>query len=102
MMGLKSIEMQVAIPRTQEATRIQDQLNQRGNLLHAQNLEEQKDSAEKLRRKSTKLEEKNSVKLQDEEKKREKDSNQQQKKEKEQAVVDSKHPYKGKRIDLRL
>ena len=41
-MSLKAIEMQVALPRTLDATKLHDQLQQRGQLINDQANEEVK------------------------------------------------------------
>ena len=49
MMRLKSIEMQVALPRTLDANKLHDQLQQRGQLINDQANEEVKKEVEKQR-----------------------------------------------------
>lgn|SRR5690625_4995477 len=101
-MSLKSIELQVAIPRTHDAGKMQDQMTKQSqnfqDTLTKQQLEE-----EILRR--NKVNEYDAVKHQnisDEERHRQEQNEQHQKE--RQAKEDEKeklsHPYLGKRIDF--
>lgn len=101
-MSLKAIEMQVALPRTQDAGRVQEQLNQRNVVEQHQIQQEQKQKAELERKKSTKMEGSISRMIQDEEaSSQSRDQSSKKRKEKKKEEV-SPHPYKGKHIDISL
>lgn len=101
-MELKSIEMQIALPRTQDAGRLQDQLQNRGQLQQDQiNQSVQKD-VEKLQNSVVKEERKDTVRLHQEEEGREEYKGQKRDKKKQKGKnknLKEKHPYKGRRID---
>ncbi|MBO0995417.1 hypothetical protein [Bacillus sp. SD088] len=103
-MSLKLIELQVALPRTTEAGKIAEQLQQRGQAMTEQAKEETKDRIEQERQRVNQLDENDEVRLKKEDPsakdQKERHSNQ-NKKEKtaENKLVNEQHPYKGKRID---
>lgn len=99
-MSLKSIEMQIALPRTIDAAKLQDQLSQKGQLINDQaNLQMQQEEI-KQRMTVVKQEQKDQAKFQqqggnsggnsDYKEKREGKVNQKSK---------EKHPYKGNFLD---
>lgn len=100
-MSLKAIEMQIALPRTQDAGKIQEQLQQRGQHLQehaAQSVMKEDD----LKRKTVvKNHQKQEARLNQEDSR----SGQQQQngrgehKNKDDQLEQSHHPYKGKVID---
>ena len=103
-MSLKLIELQVALPRTMEAGKITEQLQQRGQIMSEQAKEESKDKTEIERKRVNSLDENDEVRLRNEDgapkdqknhhsnlNKREQTS--------EKKSANEKHPYKGKRID---
>lgn len=100
-MSLKSVEMQVALPRTHDAGKIQEQLQQRGQL--------QNDMAAISAEKEERM--KKSGILRQEQKdiarfhhnQGGKEENQQKKddKEKQQQQDKENHPYKGTKLDIR-
>lgn len=101
-MSLKTIELQIAIPRTQDAGKIQHELNERSNLANAQaNLSVQKED-EKKRTSVLKNEKSAQLKMDNENKN--KDNHEQspsnQSKKDEQGTVETSHPYKGHFIDF--
>ncbi|PLR77661.1 hypothetical protein CU633_09645 [Bacillus sp. V3-13] len=99
-MSLKSIEMQVALPRTQDAGRIQEQLQQRGQHLIEHAAESVQKNEEKQRKTVQKNEQKGEVKMsKDESKKQDDGSKQESKQEKEKKAAKELHPYKGTIID---
>lgn len=103
-MSLKSIEMQVALPRTMEVGKIQEQLQQRGqNMNDFATMRNQKEDEQK-RTSVIKHEQKSNVKLSQEErnnnkKEQEERENKQMKKTKDINDMKEKHPYKGNVID---
>lgn len=94
--------MQIALPRTQDAGRLQDQLQNRGQLQQDQiNQSVQKD-VEKLQNSVVKEERKDTVRLHQEEEGREEYKGQKRDKKKQKEKnknLKEKHPYKGTRID---
>ncbi|MBM7094201.1 MULTISPECIES: hypothetical protein [Alteribacter] len=91
MSGLKSIELQVALPRTQTAGKIQDQLQQRGNNAQAY-LAKDRLRTDEVKRKNIAKTEKTSHK------RIHKDDSGSGSKEKQKES--GEHPYKGNQIDL--
>lgn len=105
-MSLKSVELQVAIPRSQDAGRLQEQLNQRQVIQHHQSAEEQKTHAELQRLKASHLESKNHSKISSDDPSSQEHSQQndhhRNRQEKERGEEQAKHPFKGKHIDISL
>jgi hypothetical protein len=103
-MSLKSIEMQVALPRTFDSSKLHEQLSQRGQHMNDQAVEEMKQEEWKLRSSVLKQEQKDEVKLQqdnenskDQRDHKEKNSKKKQNNERQTA---KNHPYKGNHIDF--
>jgi hypothetical protein len=100
-MSLKAIEMQIALPRTQDAGKIQEQLQQRGQ--HLQEHAAQSVTKEDELKRKTVI--KNNQKQEAHLKKDDGSSNQNQEQSRhnKQKNIDSHiqqhHPYKGKVID---
>jgi len=100
-MSFRAIELQVALPRTQDVGKIQEQLQQRGQVTQDQLADEQK-KLDELRQVST-TEETEKSKLEKErqdQKKREQEKREQQAREKKKEVKKEAHPYKGKFVDF--
>ncbi|GEL75851.1 hypothetical protein [Tenuibacillus multivorans] len=99
-MSWKAVELQVALPRTQDASQLQDQMNQRGQLTQEQLAQSQIKQAE-LKRKRV-LETKNKDKIRHDEDS-DHGSNQESftsnKKNQPEDEPSEKHPYLGKIID---
>ncbi|MBU5594985.1 hypothetical protein KQI76_07385 [Amphibacillus sp. MSJ-3] len=101
-MSWKAVEMQVALPRTQDAGRIQEQIQQRGQFMQDIISQAQLQSEETKRRTISDLE--RSYQLKNDKANKEKskhDGKPISKKDKQteyQMKVD--HPYLGKRIDI--
>jgi hypothetical protein len=104
-MSLKSLEMQVALPRTQDFGKMQEQMNQRAMVNQQQSSQEEKVKAELDRKRSAKMEGKNKGNISSEDQsssngyaeqknKRQKDN--------DQSEDHSAHPFKGKHIDISL
>lgn len=103
-MSLKAIEMQVALPRTMDAGKMQEQLQQRGQTLNDVAAERTLKEEEQKRTTVIKQEQKSNVKLSQEERGNKKNSDEHKSKEKEKSRNEiekkEKHPYKGSRIDF--
>lgn len=104
--GLKSIELQVALPRTQTAGKLQDQMQQRSTV--AQDQLSQQQIEEQIRKRNAVTEtdatEKKRLNNDDESKKDKGKQMMQGKKKKQEKETGEKkelHPYKGKHIDIK-
>lgn len=100
-MSLKSIEMQIALPRTIDAAKLQDQLSQRGQLLNDQaNMQMQKEEI-KQRKTVVKQEQMDNAKFH-QQGGESKGSFQYEGKEKKKILQKTKenHPYKGNSLDF--
>ncbi len=105
-MSLKSVELQVAIPRTQEAARVQEQLHQRPQHDQQQVSGQLQKQYETERKRPQSLQESDQRIIREDEHSSGKHSSQQQnsrqknqtQKQKESAI----HPYKGHHIDISL
>lgn len=101
-MGFKSIELQVAIPRSQDAGRMQDQMMRQGQQFQ-ETLTQQKLREEVINR--TKVNEyddvrKKNITDEDEKNKREKEMKKNKKNDKGEENETTNHPYLGKKIDF--
>lgn len=97
-MGLKSIEMQVAIPRSQDAGKMQDDLSRQGQRFQERITEEQL-RAEVRQRSRTERQEKTLKRNINDNKNNQnhhEPSGKKQKKKKKQSI---QHPYLGRQID---
>lgn len=105
-MSLKSIELQVALPRTIEAGRIQDQLTQKSNHDQQQLALMNQSEQELNRTRSTPLIATHEYLGLHQNSKREQSPKERQKAQKDkrnvQAPKNAEHPYSGKHIDLSL
>ncbi|MEK3989594.1 hypothetical protein [Robertmurraya sp. FSL R5-0851] len=100
-MSLKAIEMQIALPRMQDASKLQEQLQQRGQQQNDVAANTVAKEVEKNRISVNKHEQKEQVRLKDHQ--RDKNDNQQGKrnrKNKESQPVKEVHPYKGNFFDF--
>ncbi|MCJ8006290.1 hypothetical protein ACFFF5_03830 [Lederbergia wuyishanensis] len=100
-MSLKSIEMQVAIPRTVEAGKMSEQLQQRGQVIVEQATEEMKEKVERERTGIIETDSKGKLLLNDNKSSGQHNDGLQSKKKKVRQLkkVVANHPYKGKTID---
>ncbi|MBT2688584.1 hypothetical protein J7I93_10345 [Bacillus sp. ISL-47] len=100
-MTLKSIELQVAIPRTIEAGKLQEQLQQRGQTMGGIAAEKTRRDEEKHRSTVIKQEQKQNVNLSKEDKNNRKgrDEPDQKEKQKKDSSKEQSHPFKGQLID---
>ena len=100
-MSLKAIEMQIALPRMQDASKLQEQIQQRGQQQNDVAANSVAKEVEKNRISVTKHEQKEQVRLKDQQ--RDKKGNQEGKKNrknKESQSVKEVHPYKGNFFDF--
>ncbi|MFD2443548.1 hypothetical protein ACFSO7_06050 [Bacillus sp. CGMCC 1.16607] len=100
-MSLKAIEMQIALPRTQDAGKIHEQLQQRGQISQDRLAEKNQKEQEKKRVTVNKNESKDKVVVKKDTDKKQQ-NNQQEKggKMKEADTEKIIHPYKGTKIDF--
>lgn len=103
-MGLKLLELQVALHRTQDAGKIQEQKNQRVMANQQLSSEEQKLKAEIEKNKSMKMEGKGDSKISSDDPSSNGHSEQKNKRPKneEDSEMLPSHPFKGKHIDISL
>ncbi|MCM3089621.1 MULTISPECIES: hypothetical protein [unclassified Cytobacillus] len=100
-MSLKSLEMQVALPRTFEAGKIQEQLQQRGQTISGLAADSTQENAEKQRITVIKQENKQNVNLGNDDSRGQTENEGNDRKEDRKKDSNDKlnHPYKGKVID---
>ncbi|MCJ7839665.1 hypothetical protein MUB24_01810 [Lederbergia sp. NSJ-179] len=102
-MSLKSIELQVALPRTMEAGKITEQLQQRGQNMSEQVSEEIEEKLKRDRESVNHLEEKVELQLREEDGSSQQNHPQQPHTNRRNKSTEKKnrdnHPYKGNRID---
>lgn len=103
-MSLKSVEMQIALPRTIEAGKIQEQLQQRGQNMNDIGVQQTQKEEEKKRSTVIKQEQKGNVKLSQKQQENQQGTNGQQENEEQKEEKEKKqkeyHPYKGTVIDF--
>jgi len=101
-MSLKAIEMQIALPRTQDAGKIQEQLQQRGQH-HQEHAAQSVTKEDELKRKTViKNNQKQEARLNKDDRSsnhNQEQSNPDKKKNSENHHIQQNHPYKGKVID---
>jgi len=100
-MSLKAIEMQIALPRMQDASKLQEQIQQRGQQQNDVAANSITKEVEKNRISVNKHEQKERARLKEQE--REKSGHEQGKKDrkmKESQPVKEVHPYKGNFFDF--
>lgn len=102
-MGLKSIELQVAIPRSQDAGKMQEQLTRQGQQFQETLTQQQLKDEIVKRTKINRFDEVDQRKVDDKDKQNHDESEQQQSKKKKQKRKGkekySNHPYLGAHID---
>jgi hypothetical protein len=106
-MSFKSIEMQVAIPRTNDAGLMQNQLNQKPVADQSALAEQSKRLTEEQRTRSVKAESPVESRVRNEDQQRRQQGNnhsgqRQYQRDEKSSPSPSPHPYKGKHIDLSL
>lgn len=101
-MSWKAVEMQVALPRTQDAGRIQEQIQQRGQFMQDVISQAQLQSEETKRRTVSDLDQGYKLKNDEREKAKSKSNLKSTSKKSKQPDYQMRveHPYLGKRIDF--
>ncbi|MDQ0214275.1 sRNA-binding protein [Oikeobacillus pervagus] len=101
-MSLKSVEMQIALPRTHEAGKISNQQQQQGQLLQEHAAENTEKQLERKRKMVHQSEQKEELHLKERQSKEHSpvERQHQNQKNKKKRQKESKHPYKGKQIDI--
>ncbi|RFU71313.1 hypothetical protein D0469_02030 [Peribacillus saganii] len=100
-MSLKSIEMQVALPRTYDASKLQEQLQQRGQLMHDNAAREMHKEDKKKRTTVMKQKAKERPGFPNEDQSNGSYSGDQSRKQKKNIKEKNhNHPYKGNNIDF--
>lgn len=95
----KAVEMQVALPRTQDVGKIQEQIEQRGQFMqHAIN--QQAKSEDVIKRHSVNETEKQRLLREEEKKKKEQQLLKHELDQKKQNKATQQHPFLGRRIDM--
>ncbi|MFA9558058.1 hypothetical protein ACERII_12180 [Evansella sp. AB-rgal1] len=104
MSGLRSIEMQVALPRTQTAGKLQDQLQQRAALMQNQLSQKQLEENDRIKRTVSHLEKSEKKRLNnDDEQSRGQGKRMFKNNGKEISIKEDTdaHPFKGKSLDIK-
>lgn len=105
-MSLKAIELQVALPRTFDAGRLQEQAAQKSNVDQFQHAMQSQAEQELNRTRTTPLVSTHESLAIHENPEREKppkkEQNKRENKDEEQPQVEAAHPYKGKHVDFSL
>ncbi|WP_108669667.1 hypothetical protein [Peribacillus acanthi] len=99
-MTLKAIELQIALPRTFDAGKIQQQLQQRGQLANDEAALEFQNQTEWKGNAVVKKEPTNNTHLKRDGESRNNDSYQNKRKTKKKTTSNEKHPTKGNSIDF--
>ncbi|MDQ0350649.1 ribose 1,5-bisphosphokinase PhnN [Alkalibacillus filiformis] len=102
-MSWKAVEMQVALPRTQDASQLQDQLQQRGQLMQDQITQEQLRELERKRKAVLESEQTEQIDNEDENQKSKAETganNHNQAESKDRRGTNIPHPYLGNRVDF--
>ncbi|MBO8170990.1 MAG: hypothetical protein H0Z33_03755 [Bacillaceae bacterium] len=102
-MSLKTVELQVAIPRVQDAARIQEQMHQRP-YQDQQHISAQLKTEQQLeRKKTTSSEQTEKGMIRDRDSRGDgQDSSQKERKKKTGNLKQANHPYKGHHLDISL
>lgn len=104
-MSLKAIELQVALPRTHDAGKVQEQLHQRSQLSHDLAAREMQKETEKQEKTVMKYHQKDNVHLKKDDASPSKEQqhdhdHEENERKKDEGRVKSSHPYKGNSIDF--
>ncbi|BAB06148.1 hypothetical protein P4637_15380 [Halalkalibacterium halodurans] len=101
-MSIRPIEYQGAIPRSQQVGKIQDQLQQRGQVGQEVIQEQLKDETNTKRKQVNEAEETDVARFRDgdKEKGQQKHEKEKEERKKQQKKVQKSHPYKGQFIDF--
>ncbi len=98
-MSLKLAELQIAIPKTFDAGKVADQIQQQSAIQQSNAQAASERQLEKNRETVTKSNEASETSSQDEEKERMEQERQNRKK-REQEIKETKHPFKGNFVDF--
>ncbi|SEM21058.1 hypothetical protein SAMN04487786_1353 [Paenisporosarcina quisquiliarum] len=98
-MSLKLAELQIAIPKTFDAGKVADQIQQQSAIQQSNAQAASERQLEKNRETVTKSTEASETSSQDEEKERMEQERQNRKK-REQEIKETKHPFKGNFVDF--
>jgi|SRR5690625_2349161 len=102
-MSLKSVELQVAIPKMQEASKMQEQMNRQGQQFQEKVAEEQL-KEEQLKRerinKQEQVKKRGVTDDKDEQKRDSKSKGDRKQYAKQESIEKTQHPYIGNRIDF--
>ncbi|WP_150267713.1 hypothetical protein [Paenibacillus tepidiphilus] len=102
-MSMKPVELQIALPRTTDAGKVQNDLQQRPLITQQQISAEGIKQAQQSARRSAEIDEPADAKLHSREgRSRQPHQQAEAKAEREEDVHEAEHPYKGHRIDLSL
>ncbi len=99
-MSWKSIEMQVALPRTQDAGKLQEQMLKQNQHFQESLAQSQMKEAEQKRKRVQEFESINDVKIKDEDRDNPSSEDQQSGARDHNNEESIEHPYLGKRIDF--
>ena len=98
-MSLKLAELQIAIPKTFDAGKVADQIQQQSALSQANAQAASEKQLEKNRETVTKSTETSETSSQEEEKKR-REQERQHREKREREIKETKHPFKGNFVDF--
>lgn len=102
-MSLKPVELQIALPRTHEAGKVQNQMQQRPALDQQQLAGQSVKHSQEIALRSSEVDESAETALRDGGKGNHQDGHADPRKpHKQETVHDAEHPFKGHRIDLSL
>ena len=103
-MSLRAVELQITIPRTHDAGKLQEQLQQRPVNDMAHLADEQKKQIEKQQQRANATDKAEKERIKDQQNKNQSDQQEQNGGASSQKKVKNKaqHPYKGHRVDISL
>ncbi|UFU01051.1 hypothetical protein KO561_09000 [Radiobacillus kanasensis] len=99
-MSWKSVELQVALPRTQDVGKMQEQMQQRGQVLQESLAQSQSVAEELKRKKVNEFEQKDKVHLKNQSQTFAKQEEGELKAATEEQSINIDHPYLGRSIDF--
>lgn len=102
-MSWKAVEMQIALPRTHDAGKLQDQMQQRGQQAQYSLAQSQLETDKLKRKQVTKEEQKDKVDIKDERENSNYTSSEKEKKKDspgDTSAINVNHPYLGKQVDF--
>lgn len=101
-MSLKPVELQIALPRTHDAGKVQNNLQQRPTLDQQQLAGQNVKHSQEISLRSTEVDESAESALRDGGKGSSPSQSDSRKQDKQENTHDAEHPYKGHRIDFSL